>query len=125
MKKFDQVNVVPFIDIMLVLLAIVLMTATFIAQEGLELDLPTAESSEKLVDQETVKIGIDRDENLSLAGERVSIDELRDRLKVMSQRRPIQLSIDRAVSFGRFVSVIDLLKANHLENMSIVTLPES
>ena len=42
MKKFDQINVIPFIDIMLVLLAIVLMTATFIAQGKIDVNLPTS-----------------------------------------------------------------------------------
>ena len=40
MKKFDQINVIPFIDIMLVLLAIVLMTATFIAQGKIDAKTP-------------------------------------------------------------------------------------
>jgi len=44
MKKFDQINVIPFIDIMLVLLAIVLMTATFIAQGKIDVNLPTSKA---------------------------------------------------------------------------------
>ncbi len=42
MKRFDQINVIPFIDIMLVLLAIVLTTATFISQGRLDINVPTA-----------------------------------------------------------------------------------
>lgn len=46
-KKFDQINVIPFIDIMLVLLVMVLTTATFIKQGVIPVDLPEASSAEK------------------------------------------------------------------------------
>ncbi|OYV24794.1 MAG: energy transducer TonB, partial [Halothiobacillus sp. 20-54-6] len=46
MRRFDQINVIPFIDIMLVLLAIVLTTATFIAQGEISVNLPEAKSAQ-------------------------------------------------------------------------------
>ena len=53
MKKFDQINVIPFIDIMLVLLAILLMTATFIAQGKIDVNLPTSKSPAALHAEDT------------------------------------------------------------------------
>ena len=56
MKKFDQINVIPFIDIMLVLLAIVLMTATFIAQGKIDVNLPTSKAPATLHSEDTLKL---------------------------------------------------------------------
>jgi len=46
-KRFDQINVIPFIDIMLVLLVMVLTTATFIKQGVIPVELPHAKGSQK------------------------------------------------------------------------------
>ncbi|EJS88741.1 biopolymer transport protein [Pasteurella multocida subsp. multocida str. Anand1_cattle] len=45
MKKFDEINIIPFIDIMLVLLAIVLITASFISQGKIQVNVPKASST--------------------------------------------------------------------------------
>ena len=47
-EKFDKINIVPFIDIVLVLLVIVLATASFIEKTGIDIDLPTASSKSKV-----------------------------------------------------------------------------
>ena len=59
MKRFDQINVIPFIDVMLVLLAIVLTTATFVAQGTIPVNLPVSQSASKFRDQKPVEITID------------------------------------------------------------------
>lgn len=59
MKRFDQINVIPFIDIMLVLLAIVLTTATFVAQGRIPLQLPEAEHAAQPVNEKPMEISID------------------------------------------------------------------
>ena len=58
LKKFDSINVVPMIDIMLVLLVIVLTTATFIAKGVIPLRLPKAESATSLQKSKTIDISI-------------------------------------------------------------------
>ena len=57
-KKFDTINVVPFIDIMLVLLVIVLITATFVAKGIIPVDLPKSESAAKQDNQKNLTITI-------------------------------------------------------------------
>jgi biopolymer transport protein ExbD len=121
MKRFDQVNVIPFIDIMLVLLAIVLTTATFISQEKITLDLPEAKQTETLTDIESVEITIDAEERFFFNQTRVDKEELAVQLGSLNRKTPVLLYVDRSVRFDRFVTVIDLLKANRLETLSIVT----
>ncbi|MEJ2395290.1 MAG: TonB system transport protein ExbD [Candidatus Thiodiazotropha sp.] len=121
MKRIDTVNVIPFIDIMLVLLAIVLTTATFISQGKISLDLPKAEHTETLTDEQSVEIAIDDQEQLFFNQTAVDASSLGEQLASVTQETPVVLYVDKSVRFDRFVTVIDLLKANKLERLSIVT----
>ncbi len=123
MKRFDQINVIPFIDIMLVLLAIVLTTATFISQGAIEVDLPKAESAEALqeVDEKTIEIAINVDSKIFIDDKVVSKQELAIKLETLAKETPVLLRVDKKVAFENFVNVIDLLKKNKLEKLSIVT----
>ena len=69
MKRMDQINVIPFIDIMLVLLAIVLTTATFIVEGRLQIRLPAATSQTPPPAVERVEIAVDAAGGLFLGGE--------------------------------------------------------
>ena len=121
MKRFDSINVIPFIDIMLVLLTIVLTTATFIAQGKLSIDLPEAESQTSISDKTGVEIAIDQDEALFYNEETLSLDDLRKRLAELETSTPIVLRVDNDVPFDRFVSVVDILKQYRLDSLSILT----
>lgn len=120
MKRFDQVNVIPFIDIMLVLLAIVLTTATFISQEKITLDLPEADSAEQTELRDTVEITIDAEGKYTYRGESIEPQGLATRLSGLERSTAILLYVDRAARFERFVTVIDLLKARGLDQLSIM-----
>ncbi|MBT3045974.1 MAG: TonB system transport protein ExbD [gamma proteobacterium symbiont of Ctena orbiculata] len=120
MKRFDQVNVIPFIDIMLVLLAIVLTTATFIYQGKISLDLPEAEHAETLSDLDGVEIAIDAQQQIFFNQAAVDAEALGRELALLTAQTPVVLYVDKSVPFDRFVTVIDLLKANKLEKLSIV-----
>jgi biopolymer transport protein ExbD len=122
-RRFDQINVIPFIDIMLVLLAIVLTSASFIAQGKLPLDLPEAESAAPLTADQTLQIAVDREGAVHLDGEPVSLKGLEARLAMLGQDVPIVLRVDAAAQFQGFVAVIDRLKAHDQHRVSIVTRP--
>jgi biopolymer transport protein ExbD len=121
MKRFEQINVIPFIDIMLVLLAIVLTTATFIVQGVIDVELPDARSRESLPQEPHREITIDAEHRLYYGEEMLNLATLGERLKALSPETPILLRVDQAVPFEHFVAVIDLLKTNRLEHLSIVT----
>ena len=121
MKRFDDINVIPFIDIMLVLLAIVLTTATFIAQGKLDITLPQASSQTEPPKDPPVEVAIDARERFHYNGESVALAELEARLDTLKPATPITLRVDRGVAFGRFVTVVDALKARSLDKVSIVT----
>ena len=121
MKPLAQINVIPFIDIMLVLLAIVLTTATFVAQGKIPVQLPSATQAEPMPSVTTVEIAIDETGVIFFDGEAVVMEGLAERFAPLEATTPILLRVDGRASFEHFVGVIDQLKAYRLENLSIVT----
>lgn len=120
MKRFDQINMIPFIDIMLVLLAIVLTTATFVSQGLIEVNLPSAQQvSEAPADKEPLEIAINAQSELFFAGEKLNHEDLAERLTGLSTDTLIVLRIDKAAVFEPFVKLIDLLKQRQFKNFSI------
>lgn len=120
MKRFDQINMIPFIDIMLVLLAIVLTTATFVSQGVIEVNLPEAtQVQESQGNQEAVEIAINAENQLFFKEESSDFQQIADRLADLPKETPIVLRVDKAAVFEPFVKLIDVLKAHELENLSI------
>ncbi len=122
MKRFDQINVIPFIDIMLVLLAIVLTTATFISQGKLDINVPDASNKAPPPDEhQLVRLGIDKNEVLFYNEERISLDQLISRISVLDKNKGIVIRVDKGVSFQRFITLLDLLKRYEMERLTIIT----
>ncbi|NOQ32269.1 MAG: TonB system transport protein ExbD [Helicobacteraceae bacterium] len=121
MKKFDQVNVIPFIDIMLVLLVMVLTTTTFVKQGIIPVDLPSAQSDKKAKDVKEITINITKNGDLYLAKDRVNLAQLEAKLKDISKEDTVILRSDKEAEFQNFVSVMDLLKKLQLDQLYIVT----
>ena len=117
-------NVIPFIDIMLVLLAIILTTATFVAQGRIPINLPGAASAQALTSGQRLEITITAANDLFVDAEAVTMQDLPARLDGLPSATEIILRIDESVAFARFVGVIDQLKAHNLENVSILTQRE-
>ena len=69
MKRFDQINMIPFIDVMLVLLAIVLTTATFVSKGLIDVDIPSAEQATTVnnAPKEPVHISVNTNNELYLS----------------------------------------------------------
>jgi biopolymer transport protein ExbD len=126
MKKMDQINVIPFIDIMLVLLAIVLTTATFIVEGRLQIRLPTAANQDAPERLDPQEIAIGADGQLYFQTEALGVGApglaaLSSRLAALAPATPIVLRVDAQAQFAAFIAVVDQLKARGLERLSILT----
>jgi len=120
-KKFDSINVVPFIDIMLVLLVIVLTTASFIQTGVIKVNLPTANSQSKQDEKKEIKIAIKQDGKVYFNDTEVKQDDLQTELLKFPKESQVNLSCDKNAKFDNFVFVVDVLKTNGYENLGIVT----
>ena len=125
LNKKDGLNIVPFIDIMLVLLAIVLSISTFIAQGKIAVDLPSASSTEQIKEnKKKVSVVIDKDNKFFIDDAEISEDELKDKLNAVDIKTLIELKSDKNAKFESFVKVIDILKEKGHENFAIQTVSE-
>ncbi|SFV59326.1 Biopolymer transport protein ExbD/TolR [hydrothermal vent metagenome] len=120
-KAFTEINVVPFIDIVLVLLVIVLATASFINQKSIKVDLPTA-SSKKITEKKAIVVSIDKDGKYYYNKIPLSIKNLEVELKRLDPKKDIiSLQTDQKTEFQKFVSIIDILKTRGFKNISVIT----
>ena len=125
LNKKDGLNIVPFIDIMLVLLAIVLSISTFIAQGKIAVDLPSASSTEQIKeDEKKVSVVIDKDNKFFIDDVEISDSELKEKLVAVDIKTLVQLKSDKNAKFDSFVKVIDILKEKGHENFAIQTVSE-
>lgn len=119
-KKFDSMNVIPFIDIMLVLLAIVLTFSTFIAQGRIEITLPKASTNEQ-TNLELKELIIDANGQIVFEEKPLEMTQLKEILSLLPKTTPISLKADENTPFKVFVQVIDTFKELKMDKISIVT----
>lgn len=120
-KRFDQINVIPLIDILLVLLVMVVTTATFIKQGILPIELPEATSSDKKEDQKEIDIYVTKTGEYHLDKSPISVSELEKKIASIPKEQTVVLRSDKEATFQNFVTVMDLLKKYRHEQLYIVT----
>lgn len=119
-KQIDYINVIPFVDIMLVLLTIVLTTSTFIATGGIPVNLPKASKSQ----DQTLKvrtIEVDVKGNIFLNGRPVTLSTLRTSIQPLERNTPFLIRADRNLPLQGFVDVLDTVKNTGFRQVSLQT----
>ena len=119
-----EINMIPFIDIVLVLLIIFMVTAPVI-QSGIEVNVPKTQVVREIAEEKLV-VSIDKMQNLYLQNDPVNVNELGDKIRAKlldPTRQRVYLRADQAVPFQTFATVLDHLKSAGIENVSIVTQP--
>ena len=113
--KKEPLNIVPFIDIMLVLLAMVLSISTFIAKGEIQINLPQSESNQASGEKEKpILVQVNAEGEFYWDGQSVSVENLEDKVKALNSNDRVLMRIDKESKFDSFVQVIDLFKKyNH------------
>jgi biopolymer transport protein ExbD len=122
LKRVEGINVVPLIDVVLVLLAIVLTLSTFVASGQIKLDLPQASSVTK-APLKSVEISIDNKGLIYLDGTLVSKDTLVAKLSTITPEDAVSVRGDTQSMFGDFVFIMDSVKKQGVTKISIITQP--
>ncbi|MEN8133985.1 MAG: biopolymer transporter ExbD [Thermodesulfobacteriota bacterium] len=117
---FDSINIIPLVDVMLVLLTIVLTTSTFIAVGAIPVELPKATSS-TAPPLQTATVEIDKQGRLYLDAQSASLIELRRDLKKIDRKTPIMIRADKSIALELFVEVMDLVKGLGFSKVSLQT----
>lgn len=119
-QEVSCINIIPFVDIMLVLFTIVLTTSTFIATGGIAVQLPKASASPV----ETVRvqtIEIDRSGAIFYRGVRRTLPDLYQDIKPFDRATPFIIRADREIALQDFVDVLDMVKATGFHKVSLQT----
>ncbi|ELZ7566781.1 TonB system transport protein ExbD [Campylobacter upsaliensis] len=122
LPKNEGLNIIPFIDIMLVLLAIVLSLSSFIAHSKIELKLPVSESLTSFNEtQNKFFIAINAKDEFFLNDEKVSLEQLKNAILALDKDTMVALKSDKFAKFESFIKIIDLLKMKEHEKIQIIT----
>lgn len=125
-KRFmSDINVTPFVDVMLVLLIIFMVTAPMMIQ-GVDVSLPQATSEPLQTETENLLITIDKNNHVYINDYRVTLDFLQEKLqKILEGRegRRVYLRADKDISYGMVVRVMSEIKNAGVVNLGMVTEP--
>ena len=123
-SSLSEINVTPFVDVVLVLLIIFMVTAP-VLQSGIEVNVPKTKVV-KQISEERMVISITKNQEVYLNSDHVKLDEIGDMLrqKIRDPRgQAVYVRADQDVAFGAFATVMSAVKASGITNISIVTEP--
>jgi len=122
-SSLSEINMVPFIDVVLVLLIIFMITAP-ILQSSIEVDVPKTKTTHEITEQKIV-VTMDKNQNVFLGNDPVNVNDLGRKIqaKLKKPNEGIFLRCDKTVAFGAIALLMDTLRQSGISNISIVTEP--
>jgi biopolymer transport protein TolR len=124
--SLSDINMVPFIDVVLVLLIIFMITAP-ILQSGIDVDVPKTRTVKELTEARMV-VTIDRAQRVYLNDKPINIHDLGPQILAQTrdaQHRAVYVRCDQSVPFGSWATVVDALRQSGIQNIAVVTQPLS
>ena len=119
----SEINVTPFVDVMLVLLIIFMVTAPLL-QQGIDVNLPQAKGKD-LPPEERISLVIKRDGIIYMNDNPVSLTEMGNKLRAISKLNPnVFLKADKDVPYGLVVEVMGEIKEAGIEKLGMITEPK-
>jgi biopolymer transport protein TolR len=121
----SDINVTPFVDVMLVLLIIFMVTAPMMI-EGLNVDLPEATAKPLDSEKEHLVISIDKNQLIYINDFKVAVDFLGEKLNIILQGRSdreVYLKADKNIPYGIVVQVMAEIKKAGIEQLGMITEP--
>ena len=126
-ELITAINVTPLVDIVLVLLIILMVTASYIVSKSIPMDLPDAVSGDPSSPPRQLTISIDREGQLYLDAEATSWEALGQAARRFAQAEAeprAVIAADREVSHGQFIRVVDVLRTAGITRYAINVNPE-
>jgi biopolymer transport protein TolR len=122
--SLSEINVTPFIDVMLVLLVIFMVTAPMM-QSGIGVNLPQAETQSAPA-EEGLTITITKDRFIHMEGAVININLLEQKLQGYFAGKPkkiVFIQADEGINYGFFIDTLDIIKKAGVEAVGLVTEP--
>ena len=125
-RLMSDINVTPFVDVMLVLLIIFMVTAPMMIQ-GEDVNLPKTEARPVKTKEDTLILRVNKKQEISIEKTKIAIDELDEKLKSFFKYRDnkdLLLMADQDLSWGFVAKVIARVKEAGIDKLSLITEPE-
>jgi biopolymer transport protein ExbD len=119
-KEFDYINMIPFIDVMLVLLTIVLTTGTFAATGIIPVELPRVAGKYETATV-TQLLVIDKQGAIFYEGKAITLQAFKTCIASMPRQTPFIIRADKDIPLQGFVEVLDLIKTAGFKRVSLQT----
>ena len=119
-QEFNYINVIPFVDIMLVLLTIILTTSTFVTTGILPISLPTVSRAETK-SLESISIDIADDGSIGFNSKPINLDNLAESIKEFDTTASVLIRADKKIALQLFVDVLDLVKRSGFQKINLQT----
>ena len=122
----SEINVTPFVDVMLVLLIIFMVTAPMM-QQGLDVNLPKTAATGVALDEDPFVLTIDAGGKVKAAETNLNLADMREKIKAIFQTRKnkqIYIQADRKVDYGVVAEVMGEIRAAGIFNISLITMPK-
>ena len=126
-KPFSEINVTPFVDVMLVLLIIFMVTAPLLTV-GVQVDLPETNADTLQSDNEPIEVTIDASGNIFIQETEIGISELVPKMKAITENRfdtKIYVRGDEAIDYGQIMMVLGELSGSGFTKVALITKPLS
>ncbi len=124
-RLMSEINVTPFVDVMLVLLIIFMVTAPMMIQ-GVAVSLPETSSAPLAAEQEQLVVTIDKNSQIYINNYRVGIENLKEKLIQITKNKKadeLYLRADKTVAYGTVVYVMSEIKGAGIEKLGMITDP--
>ena len=122
-EVLSEINVTPFVDVMLVLLVIFMVTAPLL-QQGIDVNLPKAKGKD-LPPEERVTLVLKKDGAIYMNENPVSLKDMKHKLEAISKLNPnVFLKADKDVPYGLVVEVMGEIKEAGIEKLGMITEPK-
>ncbi len=122
----SDINVTPFVDVMLVLLIIFMVTAPMMVQ-GVDVDLPLATAAPLTASEDNLIISIDNERKVYINNQEVSVAFLSEKLGAVLENMDtdtVYLKADKQVPYGVVVNVMSQIKKAGVKSLGMITLPD-
>ena len=122
----SEINVTPFVDVMLVLLIIFMVTAPMM-QQGIDVNLPKTSSAGVELNDEPFILVIDVGGKIKIAGVNVEMNTLKTKLTAIfenKKNKQVYIQADRKVDYGIVAEVMGEARAAGIYNLSLITIPK-
>ncbi len=119
----QEINVTPFVDVMLVLLIIFMVTAPLITQ-GVDISLPEVVSKPISENNEPIQVGISKSGKIYMQDTEITVREIAGKLEAIKATRPeiaVLLRADKQVDYGNVMQVMSALQSAGIVNISLET----